>query len=122
MTSSAALDYALDHPEAVPEPVRPPSPVQHISLGMAEAVEACALTLAKKNRLIDASGQLHCAHCKRPMPWHVSLICSDRCRREALRAGEERARREREAQLQRVRVEGERGAPVQRIRRFGDDE
>jgi predicted nucleic acid-binding Zn ribbon protein len=122
MTSSAAIDYALDHPEALPEPVRPASPVQLLGLGMAESVEACALTLARKSRLLDASGQLHCWHCHKAMPWHVSLICSERCRWEALRAGEERARREREARSQRVRVEAERSRPQQRSRRFGDDE
>jgi hypothetical protein len=125
MTSSAALDYALDHPEALPEPVRPASPVQLLGLGMAEAVEACALTLARKNRLLDASGQLHCWHCHKPMPWHVSLICSELCRWNALEEGkerEERLRREREAELHRVRAEAERSRPQQRSRRFGDDE
>lgn len=122
MTSSAALDYALDHPEAAPEPVRPPSPVQLLGLGVAEAVEACALVQARKNRLLDASGQLHCWHCHKAMPWHVSLICSERCRWEALREGEERERRLREERLQKVRAEAERGGERQRSRRFGDDE
>ena len=124
MTSSAALDYALDHPESAPEPSLPPSPVQLLGLGMAEAVEACALTLAEKNRLMRGS-VLHCWHCHRPMPWHVSLICSDRCRWESLQEGkerEERLRREREAQLHRVRAEAEQSRPQQRSRRFGDDE
>lgn len=120
MTSPAALDYALDHPESLPEPVRPPSPVQLLGLGMAEAVEACALTLAQKHRLMVGS-VLHCWHCHKAMPWHVSLICSELCRWEALREGEERERREREARLQRVRAEAERSGAVQR-RRFGDDD
>ncbi len=121
MTSSAALDYALDHPEAIPEPSLPPSPVQLLGLGMAEAVEACALTLAEKNRLLDASGELHCWHCHRPMPWHVSLHCSDRCRWESLQEGKEREARIRE-RAQRERAEAEQSRPQQRSRRFGDDE
>ena len=120
MTSSAALDYALDHPEARPEPVRPPSPVQLLGLGMAESVETCALTLARKNRLMVGS-VLHCWHCHKPMPWHVSLICSDRCRREALREGEEREKRIRERERE-ERAEAEQSRPQQRSRRFGDDE
>lgn len=121
MTSSAALDYALDHPEAVPEPVRPPSPVQLLGLGMAEAVEACALTLARKNRLMRGS-VLHCWHCGKAMPWHVSLHCSELCRREALEQGKERERRLRDERLQKARAEAERGGERQRVRRFGDDE
>jgi predicted nucleic acid-binding Zn ribbon protein len=120
MTSSAALDYALDHPEALPEPVRPASPVQLLGLGMAEAVEAAALSYARKNRLLDASGQLHCWHCHKAMPWHVSLICSERCRAEALREGEAREERRRQEQAQ---ARQEQREPVRgRVRRFGDDE
>lgn len=121
MTSSAALDYALDHPESLPEPARPPSPVQLLGLGMAEAVEACALTLAEKNRLMVGS-VLHCWHCHKAMPWHVSLICSERCRWESLREGEEREKNRREREAERVRVEAEQSRPQQRSRRFGDDE
>ena len=122
MTSSAALDYLLDHPEERPEPVRPPSPVQLLGLGMAESVEACARVQAEKNRLLDASGQLHCWHCHKPMPWQISLICSELCRWEALREGEERERRLREERLQKARAEAEQSRPQQRSRRFGDDE
>lgn len=120
MTSSAALDYALDHPESVPEPSLLPSPVQLLGLGMAESVEACALTLARKNRLMRGS-VLHCWHCHKPMPWHVSLICSERCRWEALEEGRERAKRIRERE-QRERAEAEQSRPQQRSRRFMDDE
>jgi endogenous inhibitor of DNA gyrase (YacG/DUF329 family) len=120
MTSSAALDYLLDHPEEAPSPPRPASPVQLIGLGMAEAVEAAALSYAHKNGLMRGS-VLHCWHCHKAMPWHVSLICSERCRWLALEEGKEREKRIRERE-QRERAEAEQSRPQQRSRRFGDDE
>lgn len=111
------LDAALARGAWV-SPPREASPVQPMGAAIADTMEACALALARRHRLIDAAGQLHCWNCGGPCGWHVSLHCV-LCQAEERRTRPERRRRERE----RVRLEWERAAreqeeqsrPVQRV-------
>ena len=86
------------------------------------SLEDCARAIARKYRLIDETGQLHCWNCGGPCAWHVSLHCV-LCKAEALRA--ERDRR-RAAYLEQQKVqarEQEQSRPQQRAggRSFRDD-
>lgn len=83
-----------------------PSPLQPIGLGLSDAMEQGAREWARKWRLIDADGHLHCAGCGEVTPWHVSLHCPP-CRVDELRDRPERLRRERQAELERQQRERE---------------
>lgn len=112
------LAAALEDPAYTP--ASPPAPAyQPLGAGLSQAVEDCALSLARQHRLLHGS-VLHCWHCHRPCPWNVTLHCSDRCRAESRAEGEEQKRRERERALQQRQ---EQSRPQRAYgRRFGDDE
>lgn len=116
------IQAALDRGAWVSQPER--SPLQPIGDSTGQAVEDCARDLARLHRLLDADGQLHCWHCGRPCPWHVSLLCGDRCRAEVRRQGDAQRQRERQVEVDRKAREREQSRPVQRVanRRFGDDD
>jgi len=115
-----ALDRALEQSYVPPAPPR--SPLQPMGAGLSEVVEECARSLARKHRLIDRDGQLHCWQCGGPIGWHVSLLCP-LCRADAPRRKREQEAKER-AERERQRLEEqEQSRPVQRVanRSFRDE-
>ncbi|HEU4582676.1 MAG TPA: hypothetical protein VFS67_30675 [Polyangiaceae bacterium] len=89
--NSEALDLALEQAYVPPAPQ--PSPVEPMGAGVTQAMEDCALALARKHRLINHLGQLYCWNCAERCDWHVSLHCTP-CRVEAIRQAPERRRQE----------------------------
>jgi len=86
------------------------------------SLEDCARAIARKHRLIDETGQLHCWNCGGPCAWHVSLHCV-LCKAESLRAEPDRRRKEYEAQKAIDARAAEPSRPQQRAggRSFRDD-
>lgn len=118
------LQAAMDRGAWV-SPPREALPVQPMGAAIADTMEACALALARRHRLIDGEGQLHCWNCGGPCGWHISLHCV-LCQAEERRTRPERRRRELERQRlerQRERDEEQKSRPVQRVanRSFRDE-
>lgn len=97
-------------------PAEQPSPLQPIGLGLADAMEQGARDWARKWKLIDRDGNLHCANpaCRKVTEWHVSLHCLV-CRVNERTERPERLRRERQEMLERQQQEQEQSRPQQRV-------
>ena len=90
-------------------------------IGTAFEIEDCARAHARKHRLIDDTGQLHCWNCGGPCAWHVSLHCV-LCRADSLRAAPDRRRAEyQQRKLAESQAEPSRPREMVAGMRFGDD-